>query len=274
MRRILREPLVYFLLAGGALFFVADLLRGDGTDRTIVIDSLERQRLIDQWQSQMGRPPSERELAGLIEQWIREEIYYREALALNLDRDDIIIRRRLAQKLAFLTEDLATASPAEDADLEAYYRANIDRYTEPERFTFSHRYFSSQRHADAQAAARAALEIARGRPADAADLPGDPFMLQRAYAARSEREIAELFGRDFAASLASLETGAWNGPVQSAYGWHIVYVDARLPAEQLPFQTVRERVGNDLQQRRRSEANEAFYQSLRARYEIRDDAGP
>src|SRR6056297_3885752 len=103
--KLLREPLLYFLLAGAALFLISDALGGDAAERIVVSDA-ERARLAAQWQAQMGRPPTDTELDGLIQQWLREEIYYREAKAMGLDEDDVIIRRRLAQKLTFLTEDL------------------------------------------------------------------------------------------------------------------------------------------------------------------------
>jgi hypothetical protein len=259
----LREPLVYFLAVGAVLFLLTERLadRLDGDPALIIeVTDAERQRLSDQWQAQMGRPPSADELAGLVEQWIREEIYYREALALGLDADDVIIRRRLAQKLTFLTEDLATGQSPDEATLRAYYAEHAERYREPERFTFSHRYFSNDRRAQARADALAALQ------ADA--IEGDPFMLQRSYVARSQREIAELFGREFAAALGALPDGAWQGPVRSAYGWHLVRVEERHPARSPSFEEVARRVAADYRQQRRREANEAYYQSLRERYRV------
>lgn len=264
MRRLIREPLVYFLLAGAALFLVSAAFTGD--DRgTIVVSAAERTRLADQWQAQIGRPPTETEMNGLVEQWLREEIYYREALALGLDADDVIIRRRLAQKLAFLTEDLAAGDdPGADA-LRDYYERHAERYTEPARFSFSHAYFSRERRADAHADADAALVGLHGD----ADPGGDPFMLQRRYVERSEREIGELFGRDFAAAVAGLDTtSAWQGPVASAYGWHLVRLEARRPPRQPALDEITARVAADLRQARRRDASDAYYHALRERYRI------
>lgn len=260
---LLREPLVYFLLAGVALFVLTGALSGDDA-RHIVVSDAERARLSAQWQAQMGRAPTDNELSALVEQWIREEIYYREAIAMGLDQDDVIIRRRLAQKLTFLTEDLATAEAPSRDMLRAFYEAHLDRYQEPARWTFSHRYFSGERREQPQAEARAALEVL----AEGAAPTGDAFMLQQDYVGRSQREIAELFGREFAAALAELPTGSWQGPVRSAYGWHLVRMDDRQPPRQLPFPEVVDRVAADYRQEARQEANEAYYQSLRARYEI------
>jgi peptidyl-prolyl cis-trans isomerase C len=267
---ILREPLVYFLLAGAALFAIG-VATGVEDEQRIVVTDTERTRMIDQWQAQMGRLPTDEELEALIEQWIREEIYYREAIATGLDRDDVIVRRRLAQKLAFLSEDLAAAQTPEEQALREWYQAHAERYAEPERLTFSHRYFSTERRADARADALAVLAAAAPARtnADAAFAEaGDPFMLQRHYADRSQREIAELFGREFAAALLDLAEGAWEGPVRSAYGWHLVILEKRSPPRQVTFEEAAPRVLADYKLHARTQASDAFYQSLRARYEV------
>jgi len=266
LSRLLREPLLYFSIAGAGLFLLSE---GVGTDanRRVVVNEAERQRLSDQWQAQMGRTPTETELDALVEQWIREEIYYREARAMELDEDDIIIRRRLAQKLTFLTEDLAAGRAPQQADLERYYQENSERYTQPERYSFSHRYYSGDRRETAESDARADL-AALSEPGTDEPPQGDPFMLQRRYAQRSQREIGELFGREFAAALAEIPAGRWQGPIRSAYGWHLVLLEQRLPARQLTFAEAAGQVTTDYRQDQRRQANEAFYQNLRERYEI------
>jgi peptidyl-prolyl cis-trans isomerase C len=261
VRRLLREPLVPFLFAGAALFAIGEYLGGDDALRIVVAEG-ERQRLMDQWQAQMGRPPTESEFEALVEQWIREEIYYREALAAGLDQDDVIVRRRLAQKLAFLSEELIALPPPDDAALRVWYAAHADRYEEPERFTFSHRYFNAERREDAQADARAALHNG------AEPTGGDPFMLPGRYVERSPREIRELFGREFADALADLPAGEWQGPVRSAYGWHLVQVEARIPARALSFEEAAPRIAAEYARDQRQRAGDAHYQSLRARYRI------
>lgn len=266
LSRLLREPLLYFFIAGAGLFLLSEQL-GTDNGRRIVVSEAERQRLSAQWQAQMGRSPTESELNALVEQWIREEIYYREARAMGLDEDDIIIRRRLAQKLTFLTEDLAAEQAPQQADLERYYQENAERYTEPERYSFSHRYYSRDRRDTAEADARA--DLAGLTDAGTEDPPqSDPFMLQQRYAGRSQREIGELFGREFAAALSELPTGRWQGPIRSAYGWHLVLPEQRLPARELAFAEAAQRVAADYRQDQRRQANEAFYERLRERYEI------
>ncbi|MFW6093703.1 MAG: peptidyl-prolyl cis-trans isomerase [Pseudomonadota bacterium] len=261
--RLPREPLLYFLAIGAGVFLLS-AWTGDDRPRRVVVDDARRARLADQWQAQMGRRPDEAELQSLVDEWVREEIYYREARAMGLDQDDVIIRRRLAQKLKFLTEDLTSGGTPDEAALRRFYREHAERYREPARYSLSHVYFSGDRRDDAEADARAALAAGAREDAPA----GDPFMLQRSYAERSEREIRELFGAAFAETVAGLAPGEWHGPVRSAYGWHLVEVDARRPARRLAFSEVADRVAADRRQARRREANDAYYRSLRENYRV------
>ena len=261
MKSALKDPLVLFLALGVLIFIIANLGAGDAGDTRIDVGKPDIDRLSDQWQAQMGRPPTTEELNGLIEQFIREEVYFREAKRLSLDEGDIIVRRRLVQKLRFLTEDIATGQPSPEEDLLAFHADNAGRYRQAERFSFSHRYFSTDRREDARADAEAAL----AEP----DNGGDPFMLQRTYAARSAREIGNQFGAPFAAALTALEpAAAWQGPIRSAYGWHLVRLDARLPERMPPYAEVADRVAADFNTQRREQANDAYYRSLLERYEV------
>lgn len=268
--RYLKDPLTIFLLFG-LLIFVAQQLLGTGDAGNYRIDVTigQQNRILDQWQAQMGRPPTPEEARGLLEQWLKEEILYREAKKLGLDRDDTIIRRRLAQKLTFLNEDLANAEEPSPAELAGYFEANAADYRIPDRFSFEHRYFSSDRRQDAEADARAAL--------DDPDAPGDPFILQKSYVDRSAREIADLFGTGFARALSDLDAdrpALWQGPVRSAYGWHLVRITGRTPARDPLLAEVRDAVRRDFLESRRLEANERFYRSLRERYDVHLDSEP
>ena len=261
MTQVLKDPLISFFALGAVLFVAASLLDADASDPVIVVDAAEVNRLTQQWNAQMGRPPSAEELEGLIDSFIQEEIYFREALRLSLDQGDIIVRRRLVQKLNFLTEDIAASQSPSEAELRAFHDANAERYRLPARYSFRHRYFSTDRRANAKADAEAALADPEAK--------GDPFMLQRAYAERSERALGDLFGRPFAAALAELDPSPdWQGPLRSAYGWHLVKLEQALPEAQPPFGAVASRVARDLTAERREEANAAYYQALRNRYEV------
>lgn len=270
---LLREPLLWFALLG-VLIFVADRWFGADEAKSILITDSIVQRLGDQWQGQMGRAPSAEELEGLTEQWVKEEIYAREAAAIGLDQNDTIIRRRLVQKLTFLTEDIATAAEPDANALNAFYQANIERYVEPARYDFEHRYFSRDRRDNAAADAAGALErLLAGENEPIPDTPqGDAFMLQLRFANRSERQIGDLFGRGFAAALVELEPGVWQGPIESAYGQHLVRVTRSTPRSTVPLEQARSRVLADYAQERRDQANSAFYEGLRAQYAIEREA--
>jgi parvulin-like peptidyl-prolyl isomerase len=256
-----KDPLVAFLAAGTLLFVIAGDMSEDAQSN-IEVRNQDIDRLAQQWAAQMQREPNQSELQGLLDQHIKEEIYYREALRLGLDENDTIVRRRMVQKLTFLTEDLAVSDTPEQQVLQQFHLENSDLYTEPQRYSFQHRYFSTDRRDDAEQVAERALSED--------SLAGDPFMLQKQYAQRSQREVGDLFGREFAAALAALSSGQqWQGPLRSAYGWHVVRLTKVLPSRTRSFDETRDRVLADWQQAERKRANADYYQSLSERYDVR-----
>ena len=223
------------------------------------------------WQKRWNRAPTEQELAGLVDAYVRETIFYREALAMGLDRDDTIIRRRLAQKLEFLSEDLIATVPPTEEELRAFFAEHGERYQLPALTTFSQVFVDPDLRGErtlADAEEIGARLRAQGPPAEGAAGLGDPFMLQSYYPERSELEIAKLFGTEFAREVVKLAPGQWHGPVLSGYGVHFVYVDGRAEAVPAEFAAVRERVQQDWEDERRRVFNQEFYARLRARYEV------
>jgi peptidyl-prolyl cis-trans isomerase C len=261
-----REPLVWFFLVGLVLLVINGLRDGNERDDLIEVNSQIEAHIADQWETQMGRPPTIDEMKGLIDQWIKDEIYYREAIRLGLANNDTIVRRRLVQKLTFLTDDIATAQEPTDSELYAYYTEHQESYVEPVRYSFRHRYFSSDRREQAQKDANAALEkIKNGTEAE---FLGDSFMLQMAFIERSDHQIADLFGQEYAESLGEVVGDDWVGPVRSVYGWHLVQIQARTPIRVLSFQEARFQLVSDLTLVRQQAANDAYYENLRSRYRI------
>ena len=270
--RLLREPLVHFLALGTAIFAVASLVGGAGAGRSdrIALSAGDVELLALGFERTWQRAPSPDELAGLVEERVREEVYYREALALGLDRDDTIVRRRLRQKMEFLSEDLAAAEPT-DADLEAWLAAHPERFRVAPRVDFRQVFLSRERrgeHTRADAERMLAVLRAGGGGGDPAAL-GDPLPLPGDGHDLSEREVARLFGADFAARLFALEPGAWQGPVESAYGLHLLFARERTPGRDPALAEVRDEVAREWIAERRIRSREDRYRELRARYDVR-----
>ncbi len=266
-----RSPLVVFLLLGASVFAVDRWLDDAGAGRVVTVTEEQLGAIRERWAAQWGRPPTGRELEGLIDEAVREEILYREAQRRGLDRGDAIIRRRLAQKMTFLLEDSAAApstGTAATGDIETYYADHAERYREPRRTTFRHVFLSRERRGDPARDAAALLRELRAGGSAWRQL-GDAFPLLREYAGRTDQEIAELFGGGFAMALPALAAGTWQGPVESAHGLHLVEVIGRAEPRLPALDEVRERVAEDLLESRRRDRHEAALQTLRERYEIR-----
>ena len=258
-----------FLLLGAGVLAVDRWFDDAGAGRVVTVTEEQIGAIRERWAAQWGRPPTGRELEGLIDEAVREEILYREAQRRGLDRDDAIIRRRLAQKMTFLLEDSAEAPPASAGDIETYYADHAERYREPRRTTFRHVFLSRERRADPARDAAALLGEARAAAGDGWRRLGDPFALLREYADRTDQELAELFGGGFATALPALAAGGWQGPVESAHGVHLVQVIGRTEPRLPALDEVRDRVAEDLLESRRRERNEAALRTLRERYEVR-----
>ena len=247
--------------------FLVDLLLNSRGEENLRIDvtGVQIQRLAELWRAQTGTPPSPRQMRGLIEDWIREEIFYREALRLRLDEDDTIIRRRLVQKLNFLTEDTANNDIPDYRSTLAYYQSHIEDYQIPPTYSFSHIYFSASTPATAAKVAQVLDRLSKGE--NWRDL-GDPFMLNLSYAERPYNEIVSLFGREFADAVQSLPLNEWVGPVPSAYGRHMVRLEGRKDSVVQCYETVQDQVRDDYTQSRLEASKEAYYETLRNRYRI------
>lgn len=266
VRRLAREPLVHFLLIGAVLF--AGLESFQALRRpTVSIDAQDLEQLANYWQIQMQRPPNKDELKHIIDDRIDEELMAREALRLGLDKGDMIIRRRLAQKMAFATDDTAQAGEPTDAQLRAYYARTAGRYAAAARVSFQQAFFSGDRpKGGAEKAAAQAMERAEEGGRD--DPEGDPFIFPLAYDDVGVQDLLRDYGPGFVKILSSAPVGAWAGPVLTPYGWHLVKVSARLAPSQASFESVKAQVRDAYLAERRADANAAFLKSLRNRYRV------
>jgi hypothetical protein len=270
--KCLREPLVHFLLLGAAMFVISGLVSEDrgGKPGHILVTQGTIDNLVATFTRTWHRPPADQELEGLIQDYIREEVLYREALALGLDRDDTIIRRRLRQKLEFIFEDVAAPAEPRDEDLHAYLQAHPEVFAVEPRFTFQQVYLDSRRRDThlARDVDRLLAELQQlGDQANLAAL-GDAFLLPHQFDSLSATEVRKTFGDTFVAGLSTLTPGQWQGPVPSGYGVHLVAVSERTPVRLPELAEVREAVRREWANARRLEAHETFVRSLLQRYTV------
>jgi len=274
-RRLLREPLLHFLLAGLLLFVIYRALHPTVSNvsalHQIELTSDDLRQLQVVWTVQRQRPPTQEEMRALIESRVREEILYREALALGLDRGDAIVKRRLAQKMEFLADDVsALRDPAAD-ELRTWYARNSERFAAAGRRSFRHVYFSTDRRgALARGDALRALLKLDGGPADSPTVGtiGDHFMFQDHYGDRSPEQTASIFGSAFAAAVGQLQPGSWHGPVESGLGWHLVFVTSATPGRVPSYDEIEPDIRAAWTDEQRSEARQRAFEAMKARYEI------
>lgn len=272
MKRILKEPLLHFLLLGAVIFAAYGVVSKRGSDEPgkIVVSAGQIAAMAEGFARTWRRPPTREELEGLIRDRVQEEVYYREAMAIGLDKDDTIIRRRLRQKMEFLTDDVAALAEPTDDQLSAFLKAHADTFRVQRQFTFSHVYLNPERRGESLARDTAQL-LAQlqqaGAPADVSEL-GDSFLLEHNFQSVLSSEAAKLFGEKFAAKLGELSPGQWHGPVESGYGVHLVWISERTEGRLPVLAEVREAVRREWANARRLEGNEKFYQELLKRYVV------
>jgi len=237
MSRFLREPLIHFLAIGALLFGLYGLAPpGHPTavapSKEIRLSLDEITQLTQLFQSQWRRLPSPQELQRMVENKVEQEVLYREALAMGLDRNDEIVKRRMAQKMQFLAEDVAAAREPTTAELKTWFDKNSAKFAQPPRLSFRHLYFSPDRRGvRARDDAQHALSKLAGQPVDTAIAGSlaDPFMFQETYRDRTPEFLGKEFGPQFALAVAQLGPGTWQGPIESGFGWHLVFVDTVVP---------------------------------------------
>lgn len=263
--------MLHFLVLGAALFAAFSMIeKKDAEAPTKVVISASRvATLADRFARTWRRPPTEQELLGLVEDHIRDEIFYREGRAAGLDRDDFVIRRRVRQKMEFLAEDMAAAEPS-DQQLAAYLASNSDRFRTEDRLTFHHVFLSATRRGsalDGDVKQIAETLVRASAPVNTGTI-GDPFLLGEAFREMSRSDVARTFGEGFAEQLSAAEPGRWQGPIASSFGVHFVFVDERAKGSLPPLGTVRDVVRREWQNARQIEAEQKLYRSLRDRYQI------
>jgi len=275
-RRILAEPLTHFVVVGIAIFLVAHALERSSTRYQITITPDDVARIVNSYAQQYGAPPTPQQTRVMIDNYVREEIFYREGVALGIDRNDEIVRRRVAQKYEFLQQDLAAPRDPDDATLRRYFAAHQAAYIVPERRSFDQIYVAmdSRGEAAAQALADATLaDLKTGRPARFA---GDEFPGPKVIESLSRADTERLFGGDaFARSVFAAPRGVWSGPYRSGFGWHLIRVTRVTPPAARGFAAARADVLIDWREADRAARNAKSFAALRARYTVdRADLNP
>jgi hypothetical protein len=269
MLNLAKDPLVHFLAAGIALFAIS-AWRGEsvttGRERIVVTaEQVEQARAAAT--ALQGRAPTAEELAALVEPTVRDEVLYREALALGLDENDDEVRRRLVEKMSYLTQDLADPEPSSPDELRAFYGASPELFTVPSLVSFDQVFFSpGARGAALEAdAATGLVELRNGRPMVEV---GDRTPLRESYDDAPREQVAVLFGDEIADALFRGETGDWLGPFRSDFGLHLVRLRERSDERLPPYEEIEARVAEEFAAQRRREANERAYREMRARYDV------
>ena len=272
MKKLLKDPLLHFLLIGAALFLVFGFFKGPtgNEENKIVItqgdiDALQA-NFVRTWQ----RPPTDGELSGLIDNRVEDEIAFREAVAMGLDQDDAVIRRRLRMKMELLMEDIAGLSPPSDEELAAFLLEHEDSFRQEPQVSFKQVYLNSdKRGAGVEEDGREMLtKLSAAGPGADPEAFSDPNMLPKEFRLYYASDIEKLFGKSFIKDLLQVEPGKWNGPVWSSYGLHLVFVRDRIEGRDPELAEVRVEVEREWAAKRRREFKEQTYKKLRERYTV------
>lgn len=269
-RRLIREPLVQFLAIGAALFAANAMIHGPGLGQPngrIVIPEGRVKQIAESFLLLSGRLPSKPELEALVDDYVSEEVGYREAVAMGLDADDTIVRRRMRQKLEFLVEDAAASNEPTEADLEGWLKAHPDQYRLPERRALRQVLASADKRGEA-AAAQARAWLLKLQSGGDPGGEGDASMLPAALPLTTQDGVAALFGADFAKTVFAAGAASWFGPVASPFGQHLVQVIDVEAGQALTLSDARDRIRSDWIEARRNEARDKFHAGLRRRYDI------
>jgi hypothetical protein len=270
MKVIFKEPLFIFLLLGGAMFVLFQQVSNDALpdNAEIVVTKGQIEVLEVRFEKVWQRPPGAMELNTLVESYIREEVLYREALALGLDINDGVVRRRLSQKMQFLFEDFADLEQADDITLQLFLDKHVDQYTQPSRFSFRQIYFNTSKRGEATQGEAASLLVKLKQSEVDGRFSGDPIMINHQFDSMRETEVERILGAHFVQALGEIPVGSWQGPIESGFGLHLVFIDKFVASKVPKLDDVRARVVRDWTAEKRTETNRAIYEKVRQRYHV------
>ncbi|MGI9518318.1 MAG: peptidyl-prolyl cis-trans isomerase [Pirellulaceae bacterium] len=267
MRNLLKEPLFHFLLIGVGLFVLYAIVNREPAEESrqqITVSDGRITQLANIFAKTWQRPPTRQELQGLIDDFVLEEIYYRQAIALGINQNDTVVRRRLRQKLEFMSDEMTALLQPADAELKQYLTDHPESFRLPAIYTFEQSWFNPVKHEDAVAYVRQQLDILRS-----GDGPvGDPSLLPTTFEQVPRQNVDAQFGSGFAAKLDQIETGQWHGPVTSGLGLHLVRIDSRTKDHLPDLEEVRPVVEREWRNWKRIQVKQETQDRLLAEYEV------
>ena len=269
MKKFLKEPLVHFMLLGAFIFGYYYLTNdAEESESAIVIDDAEYDYLLSLWKNQWPREPNEDDIKAFLDQYLRQEVFYKEALALNLDHNDIIVKRRLAQKMEAVSNDLnAMIKPPTDDDLRAFYASNQDLFQLPPSYTFQQVLFlNNEPNLSAQ------VENSKNALNSGAEIPAMrklKLSLSNQWEDSSPAEISKAFSVDFALALDSLLMNQWVGPVASGFGQHLVFISRKDSAKSADFEDIKPYVLKEYEYQTELETQEQIYRELLEKFGVK-----
>ena len=275
MSKIFKEPLLHFIVIG-ALFFVLYGWVNDeqNSEETIYFDDYDMDNLIASWEMQWKRLPTQEELKSLVDLNIRQEIFYQEALKMNLDHNDEIIKRRLAQKMQFLSNDLAAFREPTREDLQEYYETNVDKYLSPFEFSFYQIVLSPDYRENPAADAEKLLKEFGAYGPETLEGKGDPLPFPYDYENTDAETLSRQLGMQFTRGLETVDIGKWTGPIQSGFGMHLVYLKKRKDPKRPPFESIKRELTRDLEYETQQKMNDLVFEELKKNYRIEFDLDP
>lgn len=275
MKKLLKEPLTHFLLFGLALFALYGIVNKENDDaNTIVIDDYDMKNIIASWEMQWKRLPTDEELKSLIQQNIKQEIFYQEALKMNLDHNDEIIKRRLAQKMQFLSNDLATITEPSEEDLKDFYEKNTENYFSPYSYSFYQIIFSPDQRKDPKKDALGVKHKIKTNDPKQIQNQGDTMPFPYFFKDTDAIELQRQLGNNFSKELENLPTDQWLGPIKSGFGYHLVYITDKILPQKPEFEAIRNELVRDLEYSNQQKLDQLIFEELKKRYEIEYELDP
>lgn len=264
IRAVMREPLLHFLLGGAGLFLLFNYVSDprSGSDDQVVVTSGQVEHLVSLFVKTRQRAPTDVELRGLVDNYVLEEVLYREALAIGLDQDDTIIRRRLRQKIEFLLDDFTLVEPG-DADLQQFLEKEPERFRLDARISFNQVFLQEQ----SRSSADSVLATLRSGVSDPEKF-SESYLIAYHFEDVTEATVSAQFGSAFSAALFGLDSGEWTGPVQSPFGLHLVNIENIVAARVPPLEEIRANVEREWLVDFRAAAQQKIIDEMTAKYTV------